>query len=171
VLVHAFPGADVPVVQLGIHALKPLDYHVELGARLAPLRERGVLVLASGNVVHNLRSLDWSRHGFGFDWARLFDDAVRDVMVERPAEVARLAEHPDFARAAPTPDHFVPLLYLAGLAAAANRPAEVLVDGYDLGSLSMISYALGGGAGGSTNDRAAACIPDPGVVAPEDTNL
>jgi 4,5-DOPA dioxygenase extradiol len=172
VLVHAFPEADVPVVQLAIHAAKPFDYHLELGARLAPLRERGVLVLASGNVVHNLRALDWSRCDFGFDWAHRFDDAAREVLTERPAEAGRLREHPDYARAAPTPDHFVPLLYVAGLAAAAKHRASALVDGYAFGSLSMTCYAVDAPRAAADGDpRPAAGGPDPRLVAPEDTNL
>ncbi len=143
VLVHAFPAADVPVVQLAVNAQKPLDHHVELGARLAPLRERGVLIVASGNVVHNLGRLDWANPDGGFDWAQRFDDAARSLLQSEPGDVARLVEHPDFALAVPTPDHFLPMLYLAGLAAAADRPAEVLVEGCAMGSLSMTSYGLG----------------------------
>ncbi len=143
ILVHAFPDADVPVVQLAIDAFKPLEEHLELGARLAPLRERGVLILGSGNVVHNLRQLAWDRPEDGFAWARRFDDAVRDQMLSDPGSVVRLTGHRDFHASAPTPDHFIPLLYVAGLAAQAEQRGEVLVDGYAMGSLSMIAYRLG----------------------------
>lgn len=142
-LVHAFPAADVPVVQLSVNALKPPEYHLELGAKIAALRARGVLVMGSGNVVHNLRAIDWSAPEAGADWARRFDERAREVMTERPADVPRLAEHPDFRAAAPTPDHFLPLLYLAGLASAAGTRADVLVDGYAYGSLSMTCFTLG----------------------------
>jgi 4,5-DOPA dioxygenase extradiol len=172
VLVHAFPGADVPVLQLAINSLKPFEFHLELGARLAPLRERGILFVASGNVVHNLRAIDWSSPELGFDWAHRFDEAARVVLTERPGEAAGLRDHPDHERAAPTPDHFIPLLYLAGLAAAANRNADVLVDGYDFGSLSMTCYTLDaarptgvGIAGGSES------VPGPGAIPADETNL
>lgn len=142
VLTHVFPAADVPVVQLSIDATKSAADHLDLAARLAPLRERGVLVVASGNVVHNLRRLDWSQPDGAYDWARRFDDAVRALMVEEPGEIARIAEHPDFPLASPTPDHFIPLLYLAGMAAAAGAGTRTIVDGYAMGSLSMTSYEL-----------------------------
>jgi 4,5-DOPA dioxygenase extradiol len=143
VLVHAFPEAEVPVVQLSINATKTFDYHFELGARLAPLRNSGVLIVGSGNVVHNLGRTDWDRPDAGFDWARSFDDEVAGVMTSAPEDVVRLHGHHDFPMAAPTPDHFIPLLYLAGLAGAARQTAHVLVDGYAMGSLSMVSYTLG----------------------------
>ena len=143
VLVHAFPDADVPVVQLSINAMKPFDDHFDLGARLAPLRERGVLILGSGNVVHNLGRIDWAQTEAAFDWTRRFDDAAADIVTSAPADVLRLEEHPDFELAVPTPDHFIPLLYLAGLGAAGGETAHVLVDGYAMGSLSMVSYTFG----------------------------
>ncbi len=142
VLAHVFPDADVPVVQLSVDATKSFEQHLELGARLAPLRERGVLIVGSGNVVHNLRRIDWSALDTGFDWAHRFDDAAHAVMIDSPADLVGIQGHPDFRAAAPTPDHLLPLLYLAGLASAADRPTGVLVDGCTMGSLSMTSYTL-----------------------------
>ncbi|MEV0787448.1 class III extradiol ring-cleavage dioxygenase [Streptomyces sp. NPDC050423] len=132
VLRHAFPRADIPVVQLSINADKDLDYHFGLGTKLAALRAGGVLVLGSGNVVHNLGGVDPRRPDSGFDWAQRFDESAKDVMLHGPAAISRLQGHRDYRTAAPTPDHFIPLLYLAGLAAASGRGAEVLVDGYAL---------------------------------------
>jgi 4,5-DOPA dioxygenase extradiol len=144
VLVHAFPDASIPVVQLSINANKDFGYHLDLGARLAPLRDTGVLVVSSGNVVHNLAGMDRSRKDEGFDWARRFDGAATERMRDDPTEFATLDAHPDFALASPTPDHFIPALYLAGLAAADGGDAvSVLVDGCAYGSVSMTAYTVG----------------------------
>lgn len=142
VLAHLFPKADIPVVQLSIHAGRDTDYHVDLGARLAPLRKRGVMILGSGNVVHNLGRIDFRKPDLAFDWGVRFDAEVRRIMTSRPRDVAGLGGHPDYARSVPTPEHFLPLLYLAGLCEAAGAPAEVLVEGCTLGSISMTSYVL-----------------------------
>lgn len=143
VLAHMFPEADIPVVQLSIDASKPPSYHVELGTALAPLREQGVLILGSGNVVHNLGRLDWSQPEGAYDWAVDYDQSARQLMTERPGAIAELYDHPAHRAAAPTPDHLLPLFYLAGLAAAGDQAASVLIGGYAMGSLSMTSYQVG----------------------------
>jgi 4,5-DOPA dioxygenase extradiol len=171
VLVHAFPKADVPVVQLSIHTLRDFDSHFELGTRLAPLRDRGVLIVGSGNIVHNLRALKWSEPDLAFDWTRRFDDAARAVLTERPTDAPGLRSHPDFERSAPTPDHFIPLLYIAGLASAANRPLEVLIDGYAFGSISMAAYTLDAKCPTEKDARPSAGLPDPAIVPPEEANV
>ncbi|HEY2030151.1 MAG TPA: 4,5-DOPA dioxygenase extradiol [Myxococcales bacterium] len=171
VLVHAFPKADVPVLQLAIDERRTLDQHLQLGARLQKLRERGVLILGSGNIVHNLRAMSWAQPDAAFDWNRRFDDATRECLTERPAEVAKLLEHPDYRRAAPTPDHFLPMVYLAGLAAAEGHGLRVLIDGYAYGSLSMTSYLLDAARPQGMDDkRPAAPLPNPAKIPPEDTN-
>tara|TARA_R110000868_G_scaffold99416_1_gene273575 strand:- start:490 stop:1254 length:765 start_codon:yes stop_codon:yes gene_type:complete len=139
VLVHAFPAADIPVIQLSIDGSKPNSFHYELGQRLAALRDEGVLIIGSGNVVHNLGLVKWRNDGVAFDWATSFNDAVRDhitrgdhgplIDYERFGEPARLS--------IPTPDHYLPLLYVLG----AIRPTDKVsfpVDGIDMGSLSML---------------------------------
>jgi 4,5-DOPA dioxygenase extradiol len=84
VLVHAFPDALIPVVQLSIKADKPIDYHLELGAKLAPLRQRGVLVIASGDVVHNLRAMDWNLTDGGYHWATRFNEDAKELLLSDP---------------------------------------------------------------------------------------
>ena len=169
VLAHLYPQADVPVVQLSLNALKPLEYHVELGRALAQLRERGILILASGNVVHNLGRLDWRNRESGEDWAHRFDDAAAALMTERAADISSLQEHADYALAVPTPDHFLPLLYIAGIAEASGAGAKPLVRGCTLGSISMTCYGVGTEGMGCTNGGAGAEVPRD--VPPEQTNL
>lgn len=168
VLAHLYPEAQIPVVQLSINALKPLEYHVDLGRRLAPLRERGVMIVASGNVVHNLARIVWDQPEEGFDWARRFDGAVMRQLAENPADILRVTEHPDYGLAVPTPDHFVPLLYLAGLAADEGGAAP-LIQGYALGSLSMTCYGVGVDEATCTIGEGAASVPK-GVPA-DQTNM
>jgi 4,5-DOPA dioxygenase extradiol len=172
VLVHVFPEAQIPVVQLSIDARKDFETHLSFGARLGPLRERGVLILASGNIVHNLSAVQWNAADFGFDWAYRFDERAREVLLERPSDTHLLAEHRDFELAVPTPDHFIPLLYFAGLASVASQPAQALVTGCALGSISMSSYTLGTAQLiGQQARQPAARVPDPSVVPSEQTNL
>jgi 4,5-DOPA dioxygenase extradiol len=172
VLAHLRPAADIPVLQLSIHAGKPAEYHVELGRRLAPLRERGVFILGSGNVVHNLRRIDFRRPELAFDWGERFDGAVKDIMTRRPGAVLEAGAHPDFGESVPTPEHFLPLLYLAGLCDAAGSAADAFLEGCTMGSISMTSYVLQGprpAAAPGLRDGGAA-LPDPRIVPSDDTN-
>jgi 4,5-DOPA dioxygenase extradiol len=173
VLVHAFPAADIPVVQLSINAYKPLDYHLELGAKLAKLRERGVLIVGSGNVVHNLRGVDWNMAGEGFDWAQRFDETVKELMLSTPDRTAALQDHRDYDLAVPTPDHYIPLLYVAGLGSEAARPADVLIDGYAYGSLSMTAYTVGmtGSGAGRSEQPAGEGSANPATAPLDETNI
>jgi 4,5-DOPA dioxygenase extradiol len=143
VLVHLLPSADVPVVQLAIDAQQPAAFHWNLGAALAPLRDEGILVVGSGNIVHNLRLADFGFGSAGYDWATQFDDVMATAIDagDRDALVGYL-HHPGAALAVPTPDHYLPLLY----AAALRRPGEgvtTLVGGMEAGSLSMRSVRIG----------------------------
>ncbi len=143
VLVHAFPSADIPVVQLSANALKPFDISPRARrqassaprARSAGARQRQHRAQPGPNGLGATRT--------GYPWARSFDDSAREVMTADPAGVPELQAHQYFSAAVPTPDHFIPLLYLAGLAASDGNATEVLVDGYAMGSLSMTAYTLG----------------------------
>src|SRR5690606_7141697 len=168
VLAHLYPQADIPVVQLSINALKPLEYHLDLAARLASLRKRGVMIVGSGNVVHNLRRVQWDKPDAAFDWAERFDDAVVELMGSQPGDILKVAQHPDFDLAVPTPDHFIPLLYIAALAAEEGIAARPLVRGYSLGSISRTGYGVGVGC---SCEEASGSAELPGDVPPEQTNM
>lgn len=143
VLVHMFPAANIPVVQVSIDATAPLSFHMELGSKLARLtRTHNVLLIGSGNVVHNLRALNWRSPHVGFDWAERFDEAAVSVMLEDPAELGSLTHHRDFAAASPTPDHFLPLAYIAGAAQELSADVEAFNNSCTLGSLSMTGFSL-----------------------------
>lgn len=168
VLAHLFPNADVPVVQLSINALQSMNYHLELGTRLSSLRKQGVMIVSSGNVVHNLRKIDWRDPDGGTDWAHRFDDAVADQMTNNPADILKTLGHSDFELAVPTPDHFIPLLYTAGLASAGDG-ASPLIRGYAMGSLSMTCYGVGTESLPCEEGEGAATFPE-GVPA-DQTNI
>lgn len=142
VLVRMFPDASVPVVELSVNAAEGLDYHFELGRRLAPLREQGVLVLASGQIVNGFRFAD-PRLEDGYAWAEDFDATARDILLSDPSDIGRLVRHSHFREAAPSPDHFWPLVQFAGLASTAPEQTDLLVGGVIGGSISMSCYTLG----------------------------
>lgn len=168
VLAHLYPEADIPVLQLSINALKPLHYHLELGGRLAPLRDRGVLILGSGNVVHNLRHVQWDQPDAAFDWAERFDDTVAAQLADDPSAILKVTEHPDYALAVPTPDHFIPLLHVAGVASADGAAVVPLLRGYSLGSISMTCYQTE--APDRSSNRAEGSAALPADVPPDQTN-
>jgi 4,5-DOPA dioxygenase extradiol len=143
VLKHAYPKADVPVVQLSIDGTQPPQFHYETGRRLAALRDEGILVAGSGNVVHNLRLMKRGG-GRAFDWAVRFNESIREALAARDHVILvsfdKLGE--DARLSVPTPEHYLPLLYIAGLQGA-DETMSFPVDGYDLGSISMLTAVAG----------------------------
>lgn len=144
VLTHMFPNADVPVVELAINGELAFEAHIELGSRLAPLRNDGVLVIASGNLVHHSRNLFRDGRATA-DHGRALDllGELQSTLSHSPREVARIREHPDFPLLAPTEEHFIPVLYFAGLVAATGEAPSVLIDGPRQGAIGMTAFALG----------------------------
>lgn len=144
VLLHAFPGADVPVVQLSIDGTQPGSYHYALGRRLAPLRDEGVLVIGSGNVVHNLALMRRDPAAGPYDWAARFEERVRALIAARAhaalVDYETLGE--DARRSIPTPEHYLPLLYCLALQDEREEVAFP-VDGIELGSVSMLAAVIG----------------------------
>jgi len=145
VLVHAYPEADVPVVQLSIDETQPAAFHFELGKRLAPLRDEEVLVIGSGNLVHNLHTYAWGRQiPEPYDWAVRFEDVAKQLMID--GEFEPLIDYESLGRDAvlsiPTPDHYLPLLYVLGT----KRDGDAVtfpVQGVDGGSVSMLTVQIG----------------------------
>ncbi len=144
VLRHMYPEADIPVVQLSIDESQPPQFHYEIGKRLVPLREEGVLIIGSGNIVHNLGLYAWGDEAPPFDWAVRFEKRARELMIE--GEDAPLVGYDRLGRDAhlsiPSPDHFLPLLYVLGLRGA-NERAHFPVEGIDGGSISMLAVQIG----------------------------
>ncbi len=145
VLVHMFPKADIPVVQLSVDATRPPSFHHDLGRRLAPLRDDGIFVLGSGNIVHNLQAYTWGNSRTkAYDWAVEFEDEARSLISSR--NFAKLVQYENLGEpavlSAPTPDHYLPLLYILPL----SRPSDAIsfpVEGFDGGSLSMLAVEFG----------------------------
>jgi 4,5-DOPA dioxygenase extradiol len=144
VLAHVFPDASVPVVQLSIDRTQPPQWHYDLAKRLAPLRDEGVLILGSGDVVHNLGIMNWREQNVAFDWAVRFNDLVKSHLAQRDHSALinydRLGE--DARLSIPTPEHYLPLLYVIALQTPEDK-LNILVDGIIGGSISMLSVAFG----------------------------
>ena len=143
VLAHAYPGADIPVVQLSMDGTKPAAFHFETGRKLGALRDQGVLILASGNVVHNLRLMERREDARACDWATEFNDSLRERLLGRDHEaVMNPMKFGEAARLSiPTPEHYLSLIYAIG-AGREDNIIEVLVDGIDLASISMLSVVF-----------------------------
>jgi 4,5-DOPA dioxygenase extradiol len=141
-LVHLFPAADIPVLELSLDSRASAQQHLALGARLAPLRDEGVLIIGSGNIVHNLgHAFRAWRNGDREtpDWAQRFDSAIETALASNQREaVAEVFDGPDGRMAHPTPEHFLPLLYAVG-ASDADDAVDFPIAGFDMGSLSMRS--------------------------------
>ena len=145
VLCHVYPDADIPVVQLSIDETQPAAFHHALGRRLAPLRDEGILIVGSGNLVHNLHAYGWGRHvPEPFDWARRFEATARRAMLAGEDQILIDYESlgGDASLAVPTPEHFLPLLYVLGTRSARDK-VRFPVEGVDGGSISMLSVEVG----------------------------
>jgi 4,5-DOPA dioxygenase extradiol len=142
VLVKMFPGADIPVLQLSLDGTQPAAFQHALGRRLTPLRDEGILLIGSGDVVHNLRTLRWG--GAPYDWAQRFNDRVRDCLLRGETEsLADFAQWGDDAqRSVPTDEHFLPLITIAGMKRD-DEAIGIAVDGIDAGSISMLTAVVG----------------------------
>jgi hypothetical protein len=146
VLLHVYPQANIPVVQLSIDETQPPSFHYEIGQRLAQLREEGILILGSGNLVHNLHAYAWGRHApEPYDWAVSFESRVRELLLA--GEYKPLVNYErhlgsEAELAVPTPDHYLPLLYVAGTRAS-SEPVTFPVEGVDGGSVSMLAVQGG----------------------------
>lgn len=145
VLLHVYPQADVPVLQLSIDETKPARWHYELAQKLRPLRDEGVLILGSGNIVHNLHAYSWGRYETApCDWAVRFEGLARKRLGARDFDP--LIDYESLGRdaklAAPTPDHYLPLLYVM----AQHSQGDTIgfpVEGFDGGSISMLAVQVG----------------------------
>ncbi len=143
VLAHAFKDADIPLLQLSIDGSKPPEWHLALGQKLARLRQEGVLIIGSGNIVHNLRLLDWHNQQQPA-WATDFANQVKTAIQQR--DFSALANYQSLSKdallAVPHPDHYLPLLYVLG-ASLDNEPLTFFNDELVYGSLSMLSLRFG----------------------------
>jgi 4,5-DOPA dioxygenase extradiol len=145
VLKYVFPKADIPIVQLSIDETQQPSFHYELGKRLAALREEGVLIIGSGNIVHNLSTYSWGEDNVKpFDWAARFEKQARELLLK--GDDAPLVNYESLGRdailSAPTPDHYLPLLYVLGLRRKKEK-VSFPIQGIDGGSISMLAVQIG----------------------------
>lgn len=145
VLKHLYPKADVPVFQLSLDSGLSTGSHFRLAGELKSMREKGVLIIASGNVVHNLKTVDWNNiDAIPLDWAVAFDEWVKARLEDQDFQA--LVDYQslgDISRLAhPTPEHFLPMLYALGLAEE-NEGVEYILEGFQFGSASMRSFRIG----------------------------
>ncbi|HXB94713.1 MAG TPA: 4,5-DOPA dioxygenase extradiol [Puia sp.] len=146
VIKHFYPRADIPVVEMSLDYSQPARYHYDLARELAPLRKKGVLIIGSGNMVHNLGLVAWNKIGdaFGFDWALEAGQKMRDAILSgdhRPL-IDYSAQGRAFELAIPTPEHFLPLLYALALKEE-DEPVSLFNDQPVGGSLMMTSVRIG----------------------------
>lgn len=147
VLAHLYPGADIPVLQLSLDGTREPAWHDAEAERLRPLRDEGVLILGSGNVVHNLRRMDWSRPEGVSDWADRFNGRVRRALeagdrAGLAALVSSATIDADARLAVPTPEHYLPLLYVAAQRRE-DEPVEVFNDRVAYGAIGMLCCRIG----------------------------
>ncbi len=138
------PRANVPVVQLGIDETHPASFHYEIGKQLAPLRDEGILIVGSGNLVHNLHAYAWGQRAVDpFDWAIRFEERVRKLLLSASDGplIAYQTLGDDAMLSIPTPDHYLPLLYVLGLRREGDR-VSFSVEGVDGGSVSMLTVQI-----------------------------
>jgi len=145
VLCHVFPDADIPVVQLSINEAEPAEFHYELAKNLSPLRDENILVIGSGNIIHNLHAYGWGlRNVEPYDWAVRFEAEARALMTR--GEHGPLVDYESLGKdallSAPTPDHYLPLLYILGLQRDDDQ-VTFPVEGFDGGSISMTTVRIG----------------------------
>ena len=146
VLAKMYPAADIPVVQLSIDATQPAEWHYQLGRKLASLRDEGVMIVASGNVVHNLRMLRWQGAATTYPWAESFNEFVRENLSFAGAAadhpLVNYLQHEGAELSNPTPEHYLPLLYILG-ARAEDEQISIPIEGMEMGAISMMSVQVG----------------------------
>ena len=145
VVCHVFPQADVPVIQLSIDDSQPAEFHYETAKRLSSLRDDGVLIMGSGNIVHNLHAYAWGRQQVEpLDWAVRFEERARELLLAGAHDplIAYETLGRDAILSIPTPDHYLPLLYVIAQMRE-GEPISFPVEGFDGGSVSMLSVQIG----------------------------